>query len=170
MGDFQGIYSQDGAAGTTNELLTGCRFFFASDSITTRPILEISGLSLECPPAGGNQNFGSMLQGQKMRQATPTNNKYVPVIVKCIATDDNELFRWYTECNNDSQSQQWTLRREEASIWAYDQAGEAKARWDILNCYPCKYVGPEFKSGDENMANECIELVHEGIKRAESPA
>lgn len=167
MGDFQGIYSQGGGGANTLELLTGCRFHFTSQSVQDRPILEISGLTLECPPAGGNQNFGSMNKGQKMRQATPTNNKYVPVVIKCVAINNVELFDWYQKCNNDNINADWNNLREEASIWAYDQAGAVKARWDILNCYPCKYGGPEFKSGDENMANELIELVHEGIKRME---
>ena len=158
----QGIYTE----GTDFELLTGCKFYFQSASCDGRPILEVSGLSLECPPAGGNQSFGSMQAGQKLRQATPTSNKYVQVVVKCVATSNNDLFTWYTNCNNDTGKQQWTNFREEASIFAYDQAGVEKARWDILNCYPSKYAGPEFKSGDENMANETIELVHEGIVRA----
>ena len=35
----------------------------------------------------------------------------------------------------------------------------------ISGGYGYKYSGPVFKSGDENMADESIELVHEGIVR-----
>ena len=164
MAGFQGLRGADNSA---DELLTGCRFYFSSPSVDRRPILEIAGLSVECPPAGGNQNFGSMQFGQKLRQATPTNQKLVPVVVKCVATNNNQMFEWYTLCNNDSKAQEWANNREEATIWAYDQRGEIKARWEIVNAYPCKYAGPDFKSGDENMANETIELVHEGIRREE---
>ncbi|MEM9979672.1 MAG: phage tail protein, partial [Cyanobacteria bacterium P01_D01_bin.2] len=35
------------------------------------------------------------------------------------------------------------------------------------NAYPCKYEGPSFTAGDSNMANETLELVHEGITRVQ---
>ncbi|WP_257237143.1 phage tail protein [Nostoc sp. 'Peltigera malacea cyanobiont' DB3992] len=50
-------------------------------------------------------------------------------------------------------------------ITAYDQKGDEKARWEILRCYPCKYTGPTLTASGGDMANETIELVHEGIKR-----
>jgi phage tail-like protein len=40
-----------------------------------------------------------------------------------------------------------------------------QARWEIVNAYPCKYVGPTFSAATGEMANETLELVHEGIKR-----
>lgn len=151
-----------------DELLTGCRFYFeAQGAVNPRPILEIAGLSVECPPAGGNSNFGSYLSGQKQRQATPTSQKFQVVVVKLIASAEIDLFTWYTECNNESQSQAWAQRRIDSDIFAYNQQGDIQAHWTIQRSYPCKYAGPEFKSDDENMANESIELVHEGIVRME---
>lgn len=149
-----------------DELLTGCRFYFSAQGVVEeRPILEISGLSVECPPAGGNSNFGSFTGGQKQRQATPTSQKFQVVVVKLVASSKLDLFTWYTDCNNESGAQQWDGRRIDSDIWAYNQAGDIQAHWTIKLSYPCKYAGPEFKSDDENMANESIDLVHEGIVR-----
>ena len=161
-----GFENFDVAAGA--ELLTGCRFYFeAQGAVNPRPILEIAGLSVACPPAGGNANFGSYERGQKMRQATPTSQKFEVCVVKLVASSEIDLFTWYTECNNESGSQQWAARRIDSDIFAYNQNGDIQAHWTIQRSYPCKYSGPEFKSEDENMANESIELVHEGIIRME---
>ena len=56
-------------------------------------------------------------------------------------------------------------KRKLASVSAYNQAGEMQARWEIENCYPCKYTGPTLTASSGDMATETIELVHEGIKR-----
>lgn len=150
-------------AGT--ELLTGCRFYMQADPIEERPLLAISGLSVECPPAGGNANFGSHLQGQKMRQATPTSQKFEVVGLKVVASSRKDLFDWYTACNNEMTGVDWQGSRELVNIYAYDQAGNMQAHWQIQRAYPCKYSGPEFESTDENMANEAVDIVHEGIIR-----
>lgn len=160
---FEGAYGGRGKS----ELLTSCKFFFeASGRVQEKLILEISGLSVECPPAGGNQVFGSGTGGVKLRQATPTTQKFSDIVIKVVATDDIELYDWYRECNlNEVGSSQWAGERQLASIYAYDQDGNIKAQWDINNAYPCRYEGPEFQSGDEQMANESVTLVHEGVER-----
>jgi phage tail-like protein len=62
-------------------------------------------------------------------------------------------------------ARQWAQKRKTGQIVAYDQQGSPKARWEIRNCYPCKYTGPTLTASGGDMANETIELVHEGIKR-----
>ena len=159
---FDNFATTDGSV----ELLTGCRFYFSAQGVVDeRPILEISGLSVECPPAGNNSSFGSYEGGQKLRQATPTSQKFELCVVKLIASSKLDLFTWYTDCNNESKGQQWDQRRTDSDIWAYDQAGAIQAHWQIQRSYPCKYTGPQFKADDENMANEEICLVHEGVVR-----
>jgi phage tail-like protein len=150
------------------ELLTGCRFYFEADGVSEKQVLEVSGLSVESPPAGDGGVFGSSKGGAKRRQATPTSEKFTHVAVKLVATTDKDLYEWYKNCNsNDAGSSNWSANRKAASVSAYDQAGSMKARWEIIQAYPCKYEGPTFTAGDSNMANESLELVHEGIKRVQ---
>ena len=160
------------AGGQTNnapESLTGCNFYFEAENIQDKQVMEISGLSVESPPAGGNKAIGSGKGNVKVRQATPTTEKYEQVVIKIVASKDIDLYTWYQQSNNNgSGSSNWAANRKAASISAFDQAGTRRARWEIINAYPSKYEGPSFKVGDGGeLANETITLVHEGIKRTE---
>ena len=62
-------------------------------------------------------------------------------------------------------ARQWKESRKNGSVTAYDQQGQEQARWTIISCYPCKYTGPTLTASGGDMANETVELVHEGIKR-----
>ena len=146
------------------EFLTGCKFYFEADGITEKVIKEVSGLSVESTPA--QDVHGSSKGGVATRQATPTVAKFTNVIIKVIATSDKDLYDWYEKCNkNMGDASQWTSSRKSGSITAYNQANSPQARWEIVRCYPCKYEGPSFTASGGDMANETIELVHEGIKR-----
>lgn len=150
------------------ELLTACRFYFEADGISEKQILEVSGLSVESPVAGDGGVHGSSKSAVRLRQATPTVEKFTNVTVKLVATTDKDLYTWYKDCNtNDGGSSKWSNNRKAASVTAYDQAGSMQARWEIKQAYPCKYEGPSFTAGDSNMANETLEIVHEGIERVQ---
>lgn len=160
MPNFQGL-------ATPAELLVGSRFYFeAPGKVEQRAILEITGLSVECPPADSNSVMGSYQGGQSMRQATPTRQKFNVLSLKLVAEANNlQLFEWYTECNNESNNVQWQQGRVDAAITAYTQQGDPAAEWNVLLAYPVKYGGPDFKSGDETMANETIEIVYEDFQK-----
>jgi len=150
------------------ELLTACRFYFEADGLAEKQILEVNGLSVESPVAGDGGVHGSSKSGVRIRQATPTVEKFTNVTVKLVATTDKDLYVWYKDCNtNDGGASQWEANRKASSVSAYDQAGNMQARWEMKNSYPCKYEGPSFTAGDNNMANETLELVHEGIERVQ---
>lgn len=150
------------------ELLTACRFYFEADGLAEKQILEVSGLSVESPVAGDGGVHGSTKGAVRMRQATPTTEKFTNVTVKLVATTDKDLYIWYKDCNtNDGGASAWQANRKAASVSAYDQAGGMQARWEIKNAYPCKYEGPSFTAQDSNMANETMEIVHEGIERVQ---
>ncbi len=148
------------------EFLTACRFYFEADGITEKVIKEISGLGVESTPA--QEVHGSSKGGFATRQATPTVVKFTNVTIKVIATSDKDLYAWYEDCNkNMGGPTQWNSKRKAGSVSAYDQSGSMQARWEILNCYPCKYTGPTLTASGGDMANETVELVHEGIKRVQ---
>jgi phage tail-like protein len=148
------------------EFLTACKFYFEADGLSDKLLIEISGLSCSNPVGGGENVQGSGKGGTKTRQATPTVEKFTHVNVKLVATSERDLYTWYENCNKtDAGSGAWRSNRKSASVTAYDQSGTMQARWEVQNCYPCKYTGPTFSAASPNMANESLELVHEGIKR-----
>lgn len=150
------------------ELLTACRFYFEADGLVEKQVLEVSGLSVESPTASNGGVMGSGKAGLKSRQQTPTSEQFGNVTVKVIATTDIDLYTWYKDCcTNDGGSSDWTANRKSASVTAYDQSGAMKARWEMKMSFPCKYEGPSFTAGDTEMANETLELVHEGIERSQ---
>lgn len=151
-----------------DELLVSCRFYFEADGLTEKMILEVSGLTTECPAAGGDKVLGSTKNAKNLRQAAPTRVKFSPVTVKVVATTNVDLYKWYEDCNrNDGGQSSWDSNRKAASVSVYDQSGEMKARWELVNSYPTKYEGPKLEAGANDVANETITLVHEGIKRVQ---
>ncbi|MBD1867183.1 phage tail protein [Leptolyngbya sp. FACHB-671] len=149
-----------------DEILVSCRFYFEADGITDKQILEVSGLTSETPAAGGDKVLGSGKQAVNLRQAAPTRTKFSPVTVKVVATTNKDLYGWYDSCNKNSGGRSdWSANRKGASITVYDQAGDEKARWNLVNAYPTKYEGPKLEAGANDVANETITLVHEGIVR-----
>ncbi|MDJ0535187.1 MAG: phage tail protein [Xenococcaceae cyanobacterium MO_207.B15] len=154
------------ANGQQDELLVNCRFYFEADDITDKLILEVSGLSSETPAAGGDKVLGSGKQAVNLRQAAPTQVKFSPVTVKIVATNNKDLYQWYEDCNrNDGGQSKWSEQRKTASIVVYDQNATEQARWNLDFCYPTKYEGPKLEAGSNDVANETITLVHQGIKR-----
>jgi len=154
------------ANGQQDELLVNCRFYFEADGITDKMILEVNGLSSETPAAGGDKVLGSGKNAVNMRQATPTQVKFSAVTIKVVATSNTDLYKWYEMCNrNTGGASQWSSNRKGASIVVYDQSSSEKARWNLTNCYPTKYEGPKLEAGSNDVANETITLVHEGLVR-----
>lgn len=147
-----------------NEFLTACRFYFEASGIQEKVIKEISGLGAESTPT--QEAHGVSKGGRLTRQVAPSLVKFTNITIKVIATRDKDLYDWFSACNkNYNEGSSWAANRMEASVTAYDQGGAQQARWEILNTYPCKYVGPTLTASSGDMANETIELVHEGIRR-----
>lgn len=149
-----------------DELLVSCRFYFEADGLQDKQVLEVSGLSAENPSAGGDKVLGSGKSALNLRQATPTRVKFSQVTVKVVATTNKDLYKWYADCNkNDGKGSSWDSNRKAASISVYDQAGSMKARWEMKKAYPTKYEGPKLEASSNEVANETLTLVHEGIER-----
>ena len=154
------------ANGAPDELLVSCRFYFEAEGLTDKMILEVSGLTSETPAAGGDKVLGSTKGAKNLRQATPTQVKFSPVTVKIVATNNTDLYEWYENCNkNMGGKSDWDQNRKDASVVVYDQSATEQARWELKRAYPTKYEGPKLEAGSNDVANETITLVHEGIKR-----
>jgi phage tail-like protein len=55
--------------------------------------------------------------------------------------------------------------RKNGSIVVLDTTLNEVARWNFENGWPCRYKGPDIIAGENKVALEEIEIVHEGLKR-----
>lgn len=148
------------------EVLTNSRFYFEADGLTDKLVLEADGLNSETPSAGAEQVLGSTKQAVNYRQATPTQVDLTPINVKIVLTNNKDFYQWYDDCNkNSGGASSWDQNRKTASLVLYDQAASEQARWNIKNCYPNKYEGPQLDANSSDIVNETFTLVHEGVER-----
>ena len=71
---------------------------------------------------------------------------------------DSRLWDWYQQILNGR------IVRTNLSIHLiHETAGERIATWDILDAYPVKWIGPNYKAGDNVIAIETLELAHGGV-------
>lgn len=148
------------------EMLTSCRFYFEADGITEKMVQEVSGLSNETTPT--EDVLGVSKNAIQYRQTTPTVLKFGTITIKVVATIDKDLYQWFENVigpTNLGGQNEWSNNRKSASITAYDQHSEPRARWEIVRAIITKYEGPSFKASDTAMATETMTLAHEGIKR-----
>ena len=49
------------------------------------------------------------------------------------------------------------------SIVLWDDAGNERVRWNLINCWPVKWTGPSLDATSNELAIETLEIVHEGV-------
>jgi phage tail-like protein len=75
-------------------------------------------------------------------------------------TNTNRLFKW---CLDVARGK---VRRHNVTVVMYDVKGTELHRWNFINAYPVKWVGPQLNGGQGAVAIETIELAHEGLDHA----
>ncbi|MFL5967988.1 MAG: phage tail protein [Gaiellaceae bacterium] len=46
-----------------------------------------------------------------------------------------------------------------------DERGQEQVRWNFVDSWPCKYIGPHLNAKSNDVAIETLELAHEGLER-----
>ena len=46
-----------------------------------------------------------------------------------------------------------------------DESGEEKVRWNFVNGWPTKWIGPSFNATANEVGIETLEIVHEGVTK-----
>jgi len=57
------------------------------------------------------------------------------------------------------------VHRRSGSVILLDDQGHEQVRWNFVDSWPCKYVGPTLNAKSSEVAIETLELAHEGIER-----
>lgn len=86
-----------------------------------------------------------------------TVRKYPPLVLKRGFTNSIELWDWY------KATMAGKLNRKNGSIILLDPTGQETCRWNFLESYPIKWVGPQLRASTSEVAIESLELVHRGI-------
>ena len=135
-----------------SEAYPSCRFYVMIDNSAQGVFTEVSGLQVEMDvmeyQEGGNNGFVHRLPG-----FTKVSN----ITLKRGMTKSNEFFKWCVAIASGKFS------RRNVSIVMYDAAGVELLRWNFLNAYPVKWIGPQFRASDATAAIETLELAHEGM-------
>ncbi|HEY7343071.1 MAG TPA: phage tail protein [Ktedonobacterales bacterium] len=131
------------------------RFYVEIDGMPLAVFTEVSGLQLEMEvmeyQEGGVNDFVHRLPGR-----TKSSN----LVLKRGITSSNEFFNWYT------QLAQGQIKTKNISVVMYNLKGLAMVRWNLINAYPVKWIGPQFKAHDSTAAIETLELAHERLELA----
>lgn len=88
----------------------------------------------------------------------PGRAKFPNVILKRGVTDSTELWEWFSDVI------QGKVRRQTVHVILCDAQGSEVRRWTFEGAYPVKWSGPSFRSNENAVAVESLELAHEGME------
>jgi phage tail-like protein len=114
---------------------------------------EVTGLTVEIEieeyREGGLNAYVHKLAGP----ARYPNN----LVLKHGLTDSDTLWNWHQDVASGN------IQRRNGSIILLDSAGEEQWRWNFVDAYPVRWVGPDLRAGSAEVAIETLELVHRGL-------
>ena len=129
-------------------------FLVEIDGIAVAAFSEVSGLVSETDVieyrAGGKTNTLRKLPGL---------TKYANLVLRRGVTQDAELWNWRKTV------EQGTVDRRNGSIVLLDDDRSPVVRWNFLNGWIAKWVGPDLNAKGNDVAIETIEIAHEGLTR-----
>ncbi|MCX7708802.1 MAG: phage tail protein [Clostridia bacterium] len=143
-------------AGQRKDPLLNYRFKIEIDGIQQAGFSRATGLNSSISVI----EYREGTDPKQVRKLSGLTN-YGPIILKWGITDSKELYHWFHSGMDGSPE------RKNISIVTMDDAGNDKARWNIINAWPVKYDAPDFNAKGNDVAIETLEIVHEGITRVE---
>jgi phage tail-like protein len=126
---------------------------------------ECSGLELSVKfdevREGGQNEFVYRLPGRVEYGNLILKRGYLPADGAIAGEGLSEFFRWCLTALNRPGS---LVQRRDVTVTLVSQGkGTSIHSWVFRRCYPVKWSGPAFKTGDNAIAIESLELAHEGL-------
>jgi len=141
------------ALGKRNDPYLGFNFLVEIEGLVLGGFSEVTGLGVEIDV----QAFREGGVNEYMRQI-PGGAKYPSnLVLKRGLTDNDALWNWQRDVVRGR------IQRRNGSVVLRDARGDEQWRWNFQNAYPVKWHGPDLKGGSAEIANETLELVHEGL-------
>lgn len=133
---------------------TNNRFYVLIDGVAHAVFTEVSGLQVETEvmeyAEGGNNGFVHRLPGR-----TRVGN----ITLKRGVIGKSDMFKWYMDIVGGKK-----IKRRNLSLVMYDMEGNEIARWNFLNAFPVRWIGPQFDAKANSVAIETLELAHAGLQ------
>jgi phage tail-like protein len=125
--------------------------------------VEIEGLQVaafhECSGLESNIDVIEHREGGGAIRKLPGLNKFPNIVLKRGITDNRELYDLHLAALDG------LVQRKSGSIVLRDRADQEVARWDFVQAWPARWVGPSLTAEGNDVAIETLELAHEGIRR-----
>jgi phage tail-like protein len=126
--------------------------------------VEIDGLTASFSQVSGLESEVEAIDyregGEQARvRKLPGLRKYTNIVLKRGITRDLELWNWHKQVLDGN------VQRRNGSVVLLDDQGQEQVRWNFVNSWPCKYVGPALDARSNDVAIETLELAHEGLER-----
>jgi phage tail-like protein len=135
-----------------NTAYPDCLFYVFFDDKLQGAFTEVGGLQTEIDimeyPEGGNNSFVHHLPGR-----TKTGN----LVLKRGMTVKNDFQKWLIDVSNGK------IQRRHISVVMYNLESLELKRWNFINAYPVKWIGPQMRAFQGTAAVETLELAHEGM-------
>jgi phage tail-like protein len=136
-----------------NEARPGHRFYVEIGGVNQAVFSEASGLSVEMVlddvEEGGHNEFVHRLPGRC---------RVGNLVLKRGLTKSNDFLKWSLDIAAG------TVERKNVSVVLYQTDGTEEMRWELLEAFPVKWSGPQFRADDNAAAIETVEFTHRGLK------
>lgn len=142
------------ATGERKDPFRGYNFLVEIDGISRAGFQECSGLDSAQQPIDYREGNDS-LTTHKLPGLLAFSN----IVLKRGFTDDSELWDWRKKAADGK------VERKNGSVVMLDDAGEEVLRWNFVEGWPTRWIGPSFSSTGNAVAIESLEIAHEGIDK-----
>ncbi len=122
------------------------------DGLTVAAFHECSGLESAIDVVEHREGGGAI-------RKLPGNVKFANIVLKRGVSGNRELYDVHAKCL------EGIVERKSGSIILMDRADREVARWNFVQAWPAKWVGPSLSAEGNDVAIETLELAHEGIRR-----
>ncbi|HEY1627369.1 MAG TPA: phage tail protein [Streptosporangiaceae bacterium] len=132
----------------------GYNFSVELDGITRAGFRECSGLE-------NSQNAGEYREGTDKNLSVrkiPGLVTHSDITLSRGVTSDSKLWEWRQKVMTG------TVERHDISITLMDEAGNAKIRWNLFDCWPRQWTGPSLNATADDLAIEQLILACERVE------
>ena len=139
--------------------LVAFKFGLEFDGVLSGYFTQVGGIGSETEVI--EQKVVNAETGESIIFQIPGRLTWTPVTLKRGVTSNKDVWTWRQKVVEGKIID----ARKNCSIVAYSQDQKEVARWNFVNAWPSKVVGPEMDSGSTNYLIEDMTIVHEGVER-----
>lgn len=140
-------------SGRIHQVAAAYKFWIELDGILVAGFSEASGLEAETEieeyREGGMNGYVHRL---------PKGIRYPNIVLKRGMTQAATLWSWYESGLNGP------AERKNGAIVLQSNEGTEFGRWNFIEAYPVKWIGPQLNANTSDIAFETIEIAHNGLK------